>query len=118
MNEIKGNHFIADEVIATIALNAALEVENITIPTRIADGFVEKFGKKTPTKGIKVEQQEDGVKIELKLVTDYGINIPQICHQVQGKIIHQVEKLTGLNVLSVDINVTGINLQNTQPVEA
>jgi len=118
LSEIKGNHFIADEVIATIALNAAQEVQGISLPTRIADGIVEKLGKKQSTKGIKVEQMEEGVKLEIKIVVDYEINIPQICHQVQEKVSEQVEKLTGLKVLSVDIHVTGINVPNNLPSKA
>lgn len=111
MTEIKGSHFIADEVIAAIAINAAQEIDNITIVTGIAEGFVEKFGRKQ-TRGIRVEQDEEGLKLEMKIIVDYGINIPEICGKVQDIIIKQVENLTGLKVISIDINVSGINTQS------
>ena len=110
MSEIKGSHIISDEVIAAIALNAAQEIEEITFPTRITNGIAERFGKKQWARGIKVEQKDEGVIIEIKVVIKYGVNIPEVCSRIQEKVIEQVEKLTGLKVLAVDINVTGLDV--------
>ena len=106
MESIGGNHIISDEVIATIALSAAQEVKGINTPGSFAD----KLGKRQSIKGIKVEQQEEGLKLEVKAVVDYGLNIPQVCNEFREKVIEKLGNLTGLDVLAVDIHVTGINI--------
>ncbi|NLO89975.1 MAG: Asp23/Gls24 family envelope stress response protein [Clostridia bacterium] len=110
MSEIKGSHIISDEVIAAITLNAAQEIEEIAFPAGITHGIAERFGKKQWARGIKVEQNNEGVTIEIKVVIKYGVHIPEVCSRIQEKVKEQVEKLTGLKVIAVDINVTGLEV--------
>lgn len=116
-SEIKGTHIIADEVIAAIVLNAAAEASGVYLPSTIANGLAERFGKKQSTKGIRIDQQEDGAIIEMKVVADYGINIPEACKMLQEKVSEKVSSLTGKKVLAVNIQVTDINTNSIPSAE-
>ncbi len=114
-SEIKGTHIISDEVIATIVLSAAAEASGIYLPSA---GLAERFGKKQSTKGIRIDQEEEGVAIEMKVAADYGINIPEACKALQEKVAEKVTTLTGKNVLAVNIQVTDINTDNYESEQA
>lgn len=117
MSELNGNHFIADEVISTYATIAVQEVSGVSIPAKMSGGIAEKFGKKHGPKNIRVNQSEEGVKLEIKLEIDYGINIPEVSTEVQNKVTEKTETFTGLKVLSVDIHVTSINTGTNETEE-
>jgi len=114
-SEVKGTHIISDEVIATIVLSAAADSTGVYLPYGIANGITERFSKKQSTKGIRVEQSDEGVAIEIKVTADYGINIPEACRALQEKVAEKVESLTGRNVLGVNIHVTDINISTPPP---
>lgn len=115
VSEVKGKHIISDEVIATIVLDAASDSTGVYLPYGIANGITERFSKKQSTKGIRVEQNDEGVVIEMKVIADYGINIPEACKALQEKVAEKVLSLTGRNVLRVNINVTDINVTTPAP---
>lgn len=112
MPEIQGGHFIADDVIAAIVMTTATEVPGLYLPSGIANGFAERFGKKQSTKGVRIEQPEEGVVIDIKVAADYGINIPDACTLLQEKVASKVADLTGKEVAAVNVHVTDINMQS------
>ena len=57
-----GKVTFADDVVATIAGLAALEVKGVA---SMSAGIVEKFGKKSPTRGVKVEVGEKEAAVDL-----------------------------------------------------
>lgn len=111
MSEIQGNHIIADDVIAAIVMSAAAEVSGLYLPSSGAN-FAERFSKKQSPRGIKVEQPDEGVIIDLKVTADYGINIPSVCKELQEKVAEKVTELTGKKVTAVNVNVTDINTES------
>ncbi len=111
MPEIQGNHIIADDVIASIVMSAATEVEGLYLPSGGAT-FTELWAKKQSPKGIRIEQPEEGVIIDIKVVADYGINIPTVAKELQNKVATKVTALTGKEVAAVNVHVTDINLQS------
>ena len=100
-----GKVTFADEVIATIAGLAALEVPGVA---SMSGGIVEKFGKKTPTRGVKVEVGEKEAAVDLYMVVDYGVQIPEVAWNVQENVKKSVETMTGLSVVQVNIYIQGI----------
>lgn len=105
-----GNITFADEVVAIIAGLAATEIKGVFAMTGgIAGGIVEKLGRKNLSKGVKVELNENDVTINLYIIVDYGIRIPEIAFSIQENVKKTVETMTGLNVLEVNIFVQGVN---------
>lgn len=101
----RGKVTFADEVIATIAGLAALEVEGVA---SMSAGIVEKFGKKTPTRGVRVEVGEKESAVDLYMIVDYGVEIPEVAWNVQENVKKSIENMTGLSVVEVNIYIQGI----------
>lgn len=100
-----GKVTFADEVVATIAGLAALEVKGVS---SMSAGIVEKFGKKGPTRGVRVEVGEKEAAVDLYMVVDYGVQIPEVAWNVQENVKKSIETMTGLSVIEVNIYIQGI----------
>lgn len=112
-NEIKENGIkIADDVIATIAGKSALEVNGVfSMAGGFAGGISEVFGKKSYTKGIKVDNNEKGLKIDVNIIVEYGARIPDVAYEIQSKVKNAIENMTGLKVEEVNVHIQGVNTE-------
>lgn len=104
-----GSVRISDEVVAVIAGIAATEVDGVAgMSGGIVGGITEILGKKNLGKGVKVEVGEKEAAVDLYVVVDYGVRIPEVAGQVQENVKRSVESMTGLNVVEVNIHIQGI----------
>lgn len=102
---------IADDVVAMIASLAATEIDGVSaLVGNITNELMSKVGMKNLTKGVKVEVYDKKVKVDLALSMEYGYNIPSTCGKVQDKVKNAIENMTGLQVVDVNIRITGINM--------
>ena len=105
-----GNISISTDVIATISAVAAKSIEGVSgMANSLTGGFAELLGKKNPSKGVKVTISGRDVKIDMFVVVEYGVKIPDIAWEIQGKTKSEVEAMTGLNVTAVNVNIEGVN---------
>ena len=102
---------ISEEVISVVAGLAVTEVEGVSVANSIADGIVEKFVKKNYGKGIRVELTEKEVSVDVHVVVDYGIKIPDAAWQLQEIIKKNIENMTDLTVSKVNIFVESISIE-------
>ncbi|NLM03569.1 MAG: Asp23/Gls24 family envelope stress response protein [Clostridiales bacterium] len=110
---------IADEVIATIAGLAATEVQGVSgMSGGLADGIAEILGKKSLSKGVKLDVMENGVSIDLYIVVDYGVKIPDIAWKIQDNVKTTIESMTGTNVIDVNINIQGVDFSKENSNES
>ncbi len=102
---------IADEVVAVIAGKAVSEVQGVyEMSGGFAGGIGEVLsGKKNLAKGIKVVATEKDAKIDVNIIVEYGIRIPEIAFEIQTKVKKAVETMTGLKVTEVNVHVQGVN---------
>ena len=105
LSEERGKIVFADEVVATIAGLAAVEVKGVA---SMSAGIVEKFGKKSPTRGVRVEVGEKEAAVDLYMIVNYGIQIPEVAWNVQENVKKSIETMTGLSVVEVNIYIQGI----------
>ncbi|MBQ4145907.1 MAG: Asp23/Gls24 family envelope stress response protein [Clostridia bacterium] len=106
-----GNVNIADEVISVIASLAASEVKGVSgMVGGISGGIAELLGKKNLSKGVKLTANEDEVTVDLSIIVEYGVKIPDVAWELQKKVKNEVEAMTGLNVVGVNISVDGVNV--------
>ncbi len=96
---------ISDEVVAQIAGRAAQSVRGVV--SLSANGIGEMVGIKT--KGIKVQVGAKDTVIDVSLTVEYGARIPDVAWEVQNKVKTEVEMMTGLNVVAVNVHVQGIS---------
>ena len=102
---------IADDVISIIAGKAVSEVSGVAgMAGGFAGGISEVLsGKKNLSKGIKVDVVEKQVKVDVNIIVEYGVRIPDVAFEIQNRVKKAVEAMTGLKVLSVNVHVQGIS---------
>ncbi len=106
---------IADDVVASIAGIAALEVEGVkSTAGNISDEIADIFKGKNSIKGVSVEVLDTNVSVSLSLILDYGYSIPKVTAQVQDKVKASIENMTGLSVIDVNIKITGVNIDKSK----
>ena len=111
--ETIGNIKISNEVVSTIAGIAATEIDGVScMYSSFVNGFAQKLGaKKNLSKGVKVDMEENNVSIDLYIVVDYGVKIPELAWSIQENVKSNVEAMTGMNVTKVNIHIEGINFE-------
>lgn len=104
-----GKVIFANDVIATIANLATMEIEGVMgLTGGVMEELTGKLGKKNYTKGVKVEVNDDTVVTDMTIVVKYGCKIQDVCRQIQQNVKKAIETMTGLSVAQVNIFVQSI----------
>lgn len=112
VNDNIGRISIADDVVASIAGIAAMEVKGVSKLTgNISKELISKLGKKSLAKGVRIDIAEGKVRIDLSLELEYGNNIRKVSEAVQSKVKQSIENMTGLKVKAVNVIVSGIKAE-------
>ncbi|MDF2634494.1 MAG: hypothetical protein K0R78_1368 [Pelosinus sp.] len=108
-NNDVGSIRIADEVVGIIAGMAATEVSGVAgMSAGLVGGIAEMLGKKNLAKGVKVEVGEREAAVDLYIIVEYGVRIPDIALRVQENVKRGIESMTGLDVVEVNVHVQGV----------
>ena len=104
-----GSIRIADEVVGIIAGLSATEVVGVAgMSAGLVGGIAEMLGKKNLSKGVKVEVGEREAAVDLYIIVEYGVRIPDVALRVQENVKRAIESMTGLDVVEVNIHVQGV----------
>ena len=104
-----GNIHISEEVLAVIAAAAALEVEGVGgLAANLGTDLAELLGKKTLSRGIRLEVAEENVTVDVNILVKYGHTIPEVGRAVQEAVMSSIEATSGLTVEAVNVNVGGV----------
>ncbi|HWR39397.1 MAG TPA: Asp23/Gls24 family envelope stress response protein [Patescibacteria group bacterium] len=104
-----GSVRIADEVVGIISGLAATEIEGVAgMSGGLVGGIAEMLGKKNLSKGVKVEVGEKEAAVDLYIIVEYGVRIPDVALRVQENVKRAIESMTGLDVVEVNIHVQGV----------
>jgi uncharacterized alkaline shock family protein YloU len=113
----QGKTTIAASVVQKIAGIAAREISGVyamgggvsrafgAIRDRIPGG-----GGTSSTSGVQVEVGEKQAAVDLDIVVEYGASIVDLARAVRRNVITAVERMTGLEVIEVNIAVNDIHL--------
>lgn len=113
-----GKVTFADEVIAIIAGLAATEISGVAgMSGGLAGGIVEMLGRKNLSKGVKVEVGDKETAIDLFIVAEYGVRIPEMAWNIQENVKKAVENMTGLEVKEVNIHIQGVVFEKEKKEE-
>ncbi|MCP9212758.1 Asp23/Gls24 family envelope stress response protein [Streptomyces cucumeris] len=122
----RGRTTIADGVVEKIAGMAARDVVGVH---DMGGGFARTFGVvrdrvpgggRSVTRGVKAEVGEVQTALDLEIVVDYGVSIADVARAVRENVISAVERMTGLEVVEVNIAVSDVKLpdeveESTEP---
>ncbi|GGF08325.1 hypothetical protein GCM10010954_03480 [Halobacillus andaensis] len=110
-----GNVEIAPEVIEVIAGIAVSEVAGVAaMRGNFATGVVERLGKKSHGKGVKVELDEEGILIDAYVVMDYGISIPETAQKIQDNTRQALKNMTALEIKEINVHVVGVQMESKE----
>lgn len=109
---------ISDEVVGVISGLATTEVKGIVgMSASLVGGITQILtGKKNLSKGVKVSVGENSAAIDLYVVVEYGVRIPEVALQVQENVKKAVESMTGLDVSAVNIHVQNVMIPKMEEV--
>ena len=102
-----GRITISSSAIAQIVAETALECYGVvgmkgSLRGRIARG-------KARTRGIEIGRDSGGgVTADLHVVVEYGLNLAEVASSVRNRVAYEVERLTGLPVLAVEVHVDAV----------
>ena len=119
INEENSGIKISNDVVAVIAGVAVSEVRGVaSMQGGFAGGISEVLsGKKNLAKGIKVETENEKVKIDVNIIVEYGTRIPDVAFEIQNRVKKSVENMTGLKVTEVNVHVQGVNIETDKKQE-
>jgi uncharacterized alkaline shock family protein YloU len=99
-----------DQVIKKIAGIAANEIKGIlSMSGGFMSGLTDRFrGTEDITKGINAEVGEKQVALDLKVIVEYGKNVPAIFSEIVNNVKKSVHEMTGLEVVEVNMHVEDV----------
>jgi uncharacterized alkaline shock family protein YloU len=120
-----GTTTIEDSVVTAIIGIAAEEVDGVSMShggTRLPGDssptvgeFVDNItGGASRTRGLSVDVGERQAAADITINVDYGHSIPRATEAVRERVIKRVQKLTGLEITEVNIQVNDVNLPEMQ----
>ncbi|MFD7324552.1 Asp23/Gls24 family envelope stress response protein [Streptomyces sp. NPDC059875] len=122
----RGRTTIADGVVEKIAGLAARDVVGVHA---MGSGLSRTLGavrdrvpggggaKSSATRGVKAEVGEVQTALDLEIVVDYGVSIADVAGAVRENVIAAVERMTGLEVVEVNIAVSDVKLPDEEDEE-
>lgn len=116
-----GTVSFATEVVATIAGLAATEVEGVASMSSPSSGLADMFSRKNTrnfTKGVRIDLDGNKVTVDITIVVEYGSPVPDVARSIQENVKKAIETMSGLDVHSVDVHVSGISFEREQRVNA
>jgi uncharacterized alkaline shock family protein YloU len=66
------------------------------------------------SQGVGVEVGETQAAVDLDIVVDYGVSITDLGRSIQRNVKQSVERMTGLQVVEVNVNVDDVKLPDTE----
>ena len=118
-----GKTTIADTVVSKIAGIAAREVNGVFALGGSASRAVGALRDRIPgasvnhAQGISVEVGEKQAAIDIDIVAEYGVSISDLAAGIRRNVIGAIERMTGLEVVEVDITVHDVHLVEDTPEE-
>lgn len=105
--ENMGTIQISEDVVATIATTAAMDVDGVggLMNANMADFL---GGKKLTAKGVRVELVEGALCVHLFIVIRYGFAVADVAGKVQNGVFAALQDMTGFEVKAVNVHVGGI----------
>ena len=103
---------ISDDVIMVCTANAVSKIPGVS---ELAGGLTESISKNilgidSSSKGVKLSRNDAGIILDIYIIVEYKVKIPQLAWEIQSNVKKEIESITDLNVLEVNIHVQGVNL--------
>lgn len=115
INSDEGKTVIRDQVVSKIVGLAVREIDGVVrlVPfgagqsvTQLAKSVT---GSQMRDLGVHVEVGETEAAVDVRIISEYGASIPAIAEAIRTNVVGRVKEMTGLKVVSVDIDVLDLH---------
>ena len=115
-----GSLKIAPDVIVAYVTEAVLNTPGVfDFSGNFGDTLSKNLlGIESKFKGIKIDDNEKGCFIDLYVIVDYGIKIPEVAWNIQKNVKNCLEDVMDLNVEDINIHIQGVNKPDGTEAEA
>ena len=73
------------------------------------DNIQNMLSRDKSSPGIKIIEEDEDLIVNLEIIVYFGVNIPQLCYDIQTKVKNDLEKNADINVKAVNIKVEGLD---------
>jgi len=119
VNTDKGNINISRLTVETIIHLVLKDIKGVVVPKKPGlREFSNKINKSAQEKNegtsqeIKIEIKPDSIIINLFLIINYGIRIPDLTWEIQAKVKEKLKEIAGLDINIINIHINGIRYPN------
>ncbi len=101
---------ISEDVIASIAAAAIIEVEGVCgLSANLGSDLAEMMGKKNLSKGVRLTVgEQDEIVIDCNVVVLFGHPMMELAQNIQNAVSEAVLSMTGLKTAAVNVNIAGV----------
>jgi uncharacterized alkaline shock family protein YloU len=107
-NQAPGKTTIAPEVLHTIARLNALSVPGVS-RLSTAPGDVNQLLMRGTNEGVRIAVENGIVYVDLYVILDHDVNVLEISHAIQARILRAISEMVGMEVGKVNIHVEDID---------
>ena len=75
----------------------------------LSDNIQKAIGMDIQNPGIKLSEDDGVLTINCEIIVYFGVNIPQLCYDIQSKVKRDIEEKTDFTVKAVNIRVEGLD---------
>jgi uncharacterized alkaline shock family protein YloU len=112
-SQIKGNLQVAEDVLADIVGNAAMEcygVVGVCAPNA-ADGIAKILPASRLRRGVVISRQDEGVFVDLYIIVEYGTNIATVSQNLIDQVTYALKEYTRVPLVGVDVHVMDVKVR-------
>ncbi len=79
----------------------------------LSENIQKAIGMDIQSPGIKIIEDDGVLTVNCEIIVYYGVNIPQLCYDIQSKLKRDIEKNTEFTVKAINIRVEGLDKKET-----
>lgn len=100
----------SEDEIAACAANAARTVPGVAeIYTGFSGSITNLLGMEpSEGQGVKIGTRDGELTVDVSIVAEYGVRIPQLAWEIQRTVINAINELAGAPPAEVNIHVQGV----------
>ena len=111
-----GDNKLPDEVIAIAAARAVLDTKGVAELSGGIGNSISKtlLRKEQLSKGMRIDQSDEGIQLDVYIIVYYGARIPEIAWQIQKNVKKSIQQLSERKVLAVNVHVQGVKEKDSK----
>ncbi len=111
---MKNGHLTIPSDLGTIRISAGAVADLVARTASSCYGVVglasktrvgRMFGRERAASAVQVAQDGGGIRIDLHVVVEYGLNLAEVASTLRSQVTYELERLTGLPVAAVGVHI-------------